>query len=145
MTQTVSDTGIDGLMQSVYDLGRVMRKRMLMCDTGEIHMGQLHALLVIQEKPGITMKELADALRVTSPSATSFIDRLVKLGYVARVHDEINRRLVRLSISPSGMKILKRKMTERRKIFAEILGKLPAADQEALLQILRKVIARTSS
>lgn len=145
MTQHVNHSGIDGLVQSVYELGRVIRKRMMSCDAGEIHMGQVHALLFIQEKPGITMKELADLLRVTSPSATSFIDRLVKLKYVERLHDEENRRLVRLRMTDSGVKILKQKMTERRKIFAEILGQLPDSDQEALLQILRKVLDRSAS
>ncbi len=145
MLQTIRDTGIDSLVHSVYELGRVMRRRMMTCDTGEIHMGQIHALFLIQEKPGITMKEVADGLRVSSPSATSFVDRLVKLGYVERIHDEENRRLVRLTMSPSGAKFLKEKMAQRREIFAEILGTLSPADQEALLQILRKVLSRTSS
>ena len=146
MHQTIiQEKTIDRLMNTVYELGRIMRQRMLMCDAGEIHMGQVHAMIVIQERPGITMKELADALHITSPSATSFIDRLVKLGYIDREHDAENRRLVRLNISLEGQKILREKMTERRKIFAEILGQLNTVDQESLLRILGKLITTHSS
>lgn len=145
MSQTIKDHGIDALVQSVYELGRVMRKRMLSCDSGEMHMGQIHAMMLIQEKSGITMKELADGLRVTSPSATSFVDRLVKLGYVGRVHDAENRRLVRLKLLEAGSRILKQKMSERRKIFSEVLGGLPEEDQKSLLAILRKVLDGSAS
>ena len=141
MTLTRSDQSLDRLVQSVYDLARLMRKRMIHCHTGDLHMGQIHALLIIQERDGITMKELAMMMHVTSPSATSFIDRLVKLGYVDRMNDPENRRLVRLRITQKGVDMLKDKMAERRRIFGEILAILPESDQRILSEILRKVLS----
>lgn len=145
MKRTIHDHPIDTLVQSVYELGRTLRQRMVSCDMGDLHMGQIHALLFVQEREGITMKELAGLLRVTSPSATSFVDRLVKLGYVVRLQDPKNRRLVRLKISEAGTKMLREKMAERRKIFAEILSVLSDNDQKTLSAILRKVLDGCSS
>jgi MarR family transcriptional regulator, organic hydroperoxide resistance regulator len=141
MNLTKNEQSIDRLVQAVYDLGRIMRQRMMQCHTGELHMGQIHALLLIQEREGITMKELASLLHVTSPSATAFADRLVRLGYVERMRDPENRRVVRLRILPKGTDMLASKMAERRRIFTEILGILPESDQRILAEILRKVLS----
>lgn len=145
MAQTIVTAGIDGIVESVYQLGRIMKRRMVACGSGEIHMGQIHALFLIQERSGITMKELAEALRVSSPSATSFVDRLVKLKLVERQNDEQNRRLVRLKITPEGVRFMKEKMDQRRKIFSEVLGTLSPKDQEDLLCILQKVLDVSAS
>jgi MarR family transcriptional regulator, organic hydroperoxide resistance regulator len=140
MRKTIKPDGIDALIQSVYELCRVMRKKMLCCEDGEVHMGRIHALLHIQENPRITMKQLADALKVSSPSATSFVERLVKLSLVERLHDKDNRRFVRLKLLPKGKKILKQKIAERRKMFVEVLGALSSNDQKVLFKILQKVL-----
>jgi len=140
MTETMQNEGIDSLVQSIYELGRVFRQKMMCCDSGEIHMGQIHALAHIQENPRMTMKELADALHISSPSATSFVDRLVKLELVERLQDKNNRRLVRLRLSVRGEKMLKQKITERRKIFTEVLGGLSHKDQKILLDIVQKIL-----
>lgn len=140
MQETIQADGIDSLVQSVYELGRVFRQKMMCCESGEIHMGQIHALAHIQENPRMTMKELADALHITSPSATSFVDRLVKLELVERLQDNNNRRLVRLKLSFKGEKMLKQKIAERRKIFAEVLAGLSQKDQKILFNILQKII-----
>lgn len=147
MTKTVQNSGasVDDIVQSVYQLGRTMRKRMLTHDASGLHMGQMHALLFISEKPGITMKELAKALHVASPSATSFIDRLVKLRLVARLSDDSNRRLVRLKLTEAGSKMLKEKMSQRRRMFMELLSTLSASDRESLRVILGKILSHCSS
>ena len=67
---------LDDIATLTFDMGRCLRQKMLQCDIGGLHMPQVHTLLFVQNKPGLTMKELALMLRVTSPSATSFVDRL---------------------------------------------------------------------
>jgi len=145
MKRTILDHPTDQLVQSVYELGRALRQRMGSCETGDLHIGQIHALLFIQEREGITMKELAGLLRVTSPSATSFVDRLVKLGYVQRLQDPNNRRLVRLKISSAGIMMVKKKMALHRDVFEKILSVLSKEDQNTLSGILRKVLDGCSS
>ena len=132
----------DGIIQATFEIGRVLRRRMMSANGKDIHMGQLHALAFIKAKNGITMKELAASMMVTSPSATSFIDRLATLGYVRRVADTTNRKLVRLAITPEGLKVLKRKTAEKKKMFMELFTPLSVADQKSLLTILHKVLPR---
>lgn len=131
---------IDELVHSVYELGRYLRQRVGRSDPKEVHMGQIMALAFISENGGITMKELSMMLRVTSPSATAFIDRLVKLGYVRRYRDDANRRVVRLEITQEGARVLQTSFAERRKIFESLLRVLPESDRQSLSHILRKIL-----
>ena len=84
-------------------------------------------------------------LYITSPSATSFVDRLVQLGYVRRKQDRSNRKLVRLSITETGKKILRKKMAEKKKIFATLLASLSSQEQALLLDLLTTVLRNTPS
>ncbi len=111
-------------------------------------MHQLHALMHIREHEGITMKELADYLKITSPSATSFVNRLVKLRLVERTHDDINRKLVRLKLSKQGNAMLETKKRQRTEIMRDILSLLPSKDRQELARILSSLaqaLQRTSS
>jgi len=130
----------DDIAKLTFELGRCLKQKMLHTVDGCMHIPQMHALLYIQSHPGITMKELAEMLRVTSPSATSFVDRLVKIGHIKRATDVTNRRLVRLHITNAGAESLKKTMSEHRKILLHILSVLSPTDQESLRSIMQKLI-----
>lgn len=132
---------IDGIIQNSFELGRIVRRKMLSADPSDLHMGQLHALAFIQQEPGITMTSVADRLQVSSPTATSFVARLVRMGYVTRHHDEKNRKYVRLVITKAGEHMLQKKMAEKRIIISDVLSVLSTLDQQLLLSLLKAIIA----
>lgn len=133
------------LAHAMYELGRFIRQRVVTSSDEKLHLGQIHALLLIQEQPGLTMKQLAVLMRVTSPSATTFVDRLVRSGLVSRKNDEDNRRLVRLTLTADGTKMLHAKMAQRKKVFAEILHVLSPDELGDLSRILKKLAKHCSS
>jgi DNA-binding MarR family transcriptional regulator len=134
----------DDIAQLTFELGRCLKQKMLQCSDGCMHMPQMHALMFIEAKPGMTMKELASMMRVTSPSATSFVDRLVKLGFVSRATDATNRRLVRLRVTETGSSALKDMMSERSKVLSDMMSVLSSDDQAALKSIMEKLIRHCS-
>lgn len=97
---------------------------------------QMHGLFIIAEHPNITMKELAEALHVTSPSATSFVDRLVKLKWVKRSADRKNRKLVRLSLKPAGTAALRTGMKQHSAMMHELFSLLSNHDQKQFERVL---------
>ena len=135
----------DGILNATFEIGRVLRRRMLSAAASGIHMGQLHALALIHEHDGITMIELAQTLSIASPSATSFADRLVELRYVKRKADKKNRKLVLLGITPLGEKMLKKSMAMKRKIFARVLSSLSSQQQHSLFTILTSLLQHNLS
>lgn len=131
------------IIQAAFEIGRALRTK-VMKRADLIQMAQLHALAFIRAKKGITMKELACMLNITSPSATVFVDRLEKMGLVMRRHDRRDRKIIRLSVTPSGKRILREKMAEKKELVAAILSALSYDDQRTLLTLLKKMIKSCS-
>lgn len=132
---------IDRVIESTFEIGRIMRHRMK-CEAKDnrINFLQIHALMLISEQDGITMHELADALHVTSPSATSFVNRLVKMQWLERMHDPHNRKLVRLRVTAKGKALLREKLMLRQKLMREFFSLLGAAEQASLAALHEKLI-----
>jgi DNA-binding MarR family transcriptional regulator len=62
---------------------------------------QLNALDCVSQE-GITMTQLARALRVTESCATALADHLFVAGAISRERDSVDRRLVRVSMTEAG-------------------------------------------
>ena len=100
----------------------------------------LITLGIVQNKSPL-MKELADYLGITPPSATSLINKLVKDELVYRQADKIDRRIVRIVISKKGQLFLethKKMMAEKMR---SNLSRLSASEQQELEKILKKISA----
>lgn len=127
----------DSIIASALAISRTLRREMA-CKTGakDVNMLQMHALLHMREHEGMTMKEIAQHLKITSPSATSFVNRLVTMGWVERSADSSNRKLVRLNVSQKGLSLLQTNLNQRKEDLRKILSLLSAKDREDLSRIL---------
>ncbi len=144
----MATTDTDRLIDRTFNLMRIMRRRMVQSSQAKDPVKnwlQVHALAMIDERPGITMKELADLLMVTAPTATTFIGRLVRLKCVRRVADPKNRKLVRLRITPNGKHLLQQNMTRKMAVLRSIVSRLPLKDQRELARIYQHLIDSFSS
>ncbi len=68
----------------------------------EFSVAQLTTLTVIRNRPSLSLKELAAATFVSSPSASAMVDKLVDLGLVERRSSETDRREIRISLTLEG-------------------------------------------
>lgn len=93
---------------------------------------------VFEEKP--SMKDVADFLSITPPSATSLIDTLIKLGLVERKEDENDRRVVKIVITQKGEDYFKKGAHSMAKEMRKALEKLTKEEQKDLAVILQKLI-----
>jgi len=67
---------------------------------------QVHMLMVVRDHGPITIKELARRLRVSAPSASAMVDRLVELGAVSREQSQVDRRQVVIMITPPALRLV---------------------------------------
>lgn len=64
---------------------------------------QSNVLLVLKEKGGeMSIKDLASALGVSPPSASTMVDRLVEMGMLTREQSHVDRREVCVRLSEMG-------------------------------------------
>lgn len=70
---------------------------------------QHQLLLAVKGYPGrewATVGELAERLQLRHHSAVGLVDRAEQLGLVARRSDPVDRRMVRIGLTPAGERIL---------------------------------------
>jgi DNA-binding MarR family transcriptional regulator len=60
---------------------------------------QMIILSFVKENEGISLKELAGTMGITSSAATQQVNNLVKKGYLVREESNVDRRLVKIRLS----------------------------------------------
>lgn len=100
---------------------------------------QLETLRYVDEKENPSMREIADYLCITAPSATSLINTLVKSKRLLRIHDKADRRLVRLAITPKGKESLVIGFKKITKRMQAVLSNLSEKERTNLIMILEKL------
>jgi DNA-binding MarR family transcriptional regulator len=105
---------------------------------------QLHAVLWLRREGQLTMGRLSQRVGVTEKTGTGLVDRLERDGYVRRVRDEADRRVVHVRLTDQGGAVaaeLDRQITEKMRL---MLGLLDPEDRSALFRVLEKLLARTA-
>ncbi len=100
---------------------------------------QFATLQQINEKKPL-MKDLADFLAITPPSATALINNLAKAKMIKRITDSKDRRIVRIEITENGKMQLEKCRKEMLTHMKSRLEKLNDVEQEDLIRILTKLV-----
>ena len=99
---------VDRIAESMDRMRRLGRARMRDDLAGfDMTVPQVRTLHFLSRGPQ-RMKDISDHLMRGMPSATSMIDRLVRKGYVERVPDQSDRRVVLCQITEPGREMLDR-------------------------------------
>ncbi len=108
----------------------------------DLSAGQASALATINRHGPITVGELAEAERVSSPMITKIAKGLEEQGLVTRTTDQADRRVTRLEITPEGSHRLERSRHRKNAWLATRFGTLDADDLaavEAIIPVLEKL------
>lgn len=62
-------------------------------------------LIGTSEKGMLTMSEIGKQMVVTYANVTTVVDNLEKLDYVRRIRDSVDRRCVRVKLTPKGSRL----------------------------------------
>ncbi len=85
-------------------MGALMSHQPLRTGAFDVTMAQGRVLMVVGHGPGCTMSELASKLGIGVSAATGLVDRLVERGVLERESDSADRRVVRVRMSPAGIR-----------------------------------------
>ncbi len=88
---------------------------------------QCNVVMAVQEMGELSLKELADVLHVSRPSASTMVDRLVEMGFLIREQAEVDRREVRIRLSEEGYLQFQQLEEEILCYITELLTKLGPA------------------
>ncbi len=128
------------LICSIFNAGQVLRERVReesnLTDCSFLHMHTLH---YVEENGSANMKEIANFLHISPPSATSVVNSLVKRGFIIRIGDESDRRAIRLQITETGRKLLHDSFKRMTGIIEKHINQLSESEKESFLSILHKI------
>jgi DNA-binding MarR family transcriptional regulator len=106
--------------------------------------GQIALLVIIRDRPGIGVRELAALERMSAPAMSGYVDRLEAAGLVARTPVAGDRRRVGLELTGAGRKLVRSARAMRTEWLAARLRRLTdeqLAALEAALEPLSAILA----
>ena len=87
-------------------------------------------------------RDFAAAVGISRPTASGVMSTLEGRGSVARRKDERDGRMVLVSLTPSGRRLIERLFPRFNEEETAVASVLPASDQEALASMLRALLRR---
>jgi MarR family transcriptional regulator, organic hydroperoxide resistance regulator len=106
-----------------------------------INGAQLWALWELDQTPGLRVNELAAAMAVHQSTASVILNNLVRAGLVERKRSNADQRVVNLSITGAGRKLLAQAPRPARGVLPEALHRLAPGDLQSLDQLLQRVLS----
>lgn len=106
----------------------------------EITMEQYFAIRYLKKNSPCTSSELADACGVNRSAITAMVDRLVTKGFVQRIRDEGDRRMVYLESTEAGDRVYLEGEEKIRQLVESYLQELEEDEVEAFVRIYEKIV-----
>ncbi len=135
--ETVATDRPADLADAVLTASRVLvavAARSLAEHESEVSLPQYRALVVLASRGPQRPIDLAQALGVDPSTTTRMCDRLAAKKLIARRRDEADRRIVVLSLSASGRRLVERVTERRRREIERILGAVDQAERANLVR-----------
>lgn len=105
----------------------------------ELRPVEFTVLTLVHENPGVSAKQLANALAVTAPNITMWIDKLEARGLVQRERNAADRRAQHIRTTAAGGELARRAVSLLVEGERASFGVLSRAEMALLLELLHKV------
>ncbi len=105
----------------------------------ELRPVEFTVLTLVHENPGVSAKQLANALAVTAPNISMWIDKLEARGLVARERNAADRRAQHIRTTAAGGELARRALSLLVEGERSSFGALSKAEMALLLELLHKV------
>jgi DNA-binding MarR family transcriptional regulator len=106
---------------------------------GKITLQQFIVLSVLERRGSFKMTELAREMKVTTADISGLVNRLVKGGYIRRVFDPQDRRIIMVRLTPKASRVIENVTEQRRRMIIDIFGRISEAERSDYLRILKHI------
>lgn len=120
-------------------LARILRQE----DDDELSPSLASVLFMLDRQGPITLGELARRERLTKPSVTAIVDKLLHLGLIERRVDGQDRRVARVSLTAAGRRRVNARRARRTTWLAARMHELPGKDVRTLseaAEVLERIV-----
>ncbi|KZN94789.1 MAG: MarR family transcriptional regulator [Bacillaceae bacterium] len=134
---------IDELIERYIKVSFIVTKRaeeLVKCEIDPDITNEQHYLLrYIHQKERCTSTELANVFRVNKSAITAMINRLVEKGFVQRIRDEKDRRVIYLALTEKGSNLFASTEERVHKVVGSFITKFSEDEIESFIQTYEKL------
>lgn len=106
----------------------------------DLTLTQMHYLEMISELQNPNLTELAVAMKLTKPTITVLVDKLIEKELVYKVQSDADRRSTHLHLTERGKLINQMHEYAHRRIAEQIEQKIDAEEMAQLILLLEKIM-----
>ena len=92
------------------------------------------------DKKAFTVTEISNLLQITPAGVTHLINPLEETGYIERLQDPNDRRIVRIGLTQKGTQVAEALISEVRENLIGLVNHLGEEDSKALIRLMSKSI-----
>jgi DNA-binding MarR family transcriptional regulator len=140
--RVVPTSAHDELVDALLSASRVMvglAARSLADLDSDVTLPQYRALVVLASRGPQRVVDISAELGVNSSTGTRMCERLVRKGLVRRERSVTDRRVVRLTLTPSGEYLVQEVTRRRRSELVRVVDAVPEVWHEPLTAALRSL------
>lgn len=112
-------------------------------ETFQINNGEFDVLATLRRSGApytLTPTELYQSLMITSGAMTNRIDTLEKKGYVKRMRSDQDRRIVTVTLTSNGLKLISKMIYSHVQTEEQLLSSLSPKEQQQFDHLLQKLL-----
>lgn len=128
----------DELIEAVLSVSRAMvalAEASIHQVNDDVTLAQYRTLVILAAGPS-RLADLAEAMAVNPSTATRMCDRLVRKQLIERTRDQLDRREVGLSLTPTGHALVSSVTEQRRQLVRGLLRDIPTGQRATLVESL---------
>lgn len=129
----ILDTYFHGLLH------KIMADMAVFHDIHGMSMAQCHMIRAVHDQGAMTIKELAESLAVSPPSASVMVDRLVEKGTLTRRQSRKDRRKVVVELSDYSSDFMEKANQAVLEVFTDLVQKLGEDHASNWVEILKRL------
>jgi DNA-binding MarR family transcriptional regulator len=118
----LKQSSVDGLTRSEYELLVML------------------VMSLDSDKKAFTVTEISNLLQITPAGVTHLINPLEETGYIERLQDPNDRRIVRIGLTQKGAQVAEALISEVRENLIGLVNHLGEEDSKTLIRLMSKSI-----
>jgi outer membrane protein TolC/predicted transcriptional regulator len=132
---------IDFMTQALPELvSSVMREDTGAVAKGDISIPQFWALHYIDQQGQLSVNQLAGELHRSKSTTSALLQRLGKSGMIKRQRDTDDQRVVHISLTAKGKRLVDRAAADRKQGIRQTYSSLTATERTQHMQLIRKIM-----
>lgn len=143
LTEITLETPQDRVREIIYQIRRLMQAGELFTKelnkTYQVSAPQLHCLLALHENGPLPPSQIARHIMVKSSTVTGIIDRLEQKGFVERLRNSPDRRVITVQLTEAGKELAQNAPPPIQHKIVDGLKKLPEKEIKRIITSLSKL------